>query len=360
MELGLGFLVGLLAGTVIVVIVSVIISASRKAVGKAPAPDGAAAKGSTRQFQPPPAAAVSVPAVPARHKTAAFQRAPEASQTGIHEMIVEEVESRDTRLNQNIQEVRELLLQLAEVIGSTGDASGRAAKAFTSAKSAIGSVDLATSGDLSEARGILVREIDRVLKSNATLHNELDKANQGIAEQRKQIEELRVQARIDGLTRIPNRAAFDERLCEYLGLLERANLAFTLLLLDIDHFKRINDVHGHVNGDRILRGVAAKISDSIRTNDFAARYGGEEFAVIFPGTGLAEAMLVAERVRVDIAKTNFRLDNLTIRITVSGGLAECTKGLECEGLVDTADKALYQAKSEGRNRLVAGKCEEKP
>ncbi len=350
MDLGLGFLVGLLAGAAIAIIVSVIMSASRKAVAKA---TRVVAGGSGPATPAPPAPAQARGQT--RHNTA--PRAPEASQTGIHEMIVGEVESRDTQLNQSIHEVRELLLQLAEVVGSTGDASGRATKAFINAKSTIGSVDLAKAGDLAEARGLLVREIDRVLKSNADLHRELDKANQGIADQRRQIEELRVQARIDGLTRIPNRAAFDERLREYLALLERANLAFSLLLVDIDFFKRINDVHGHLNGDRILRGVAAKIADSIRTNDFAARYGGEEFAVILPGTRIADALAVAERVRVDIAKTNFRLDSLNVRMTVSGGLTECAKGMTAEALIENADKALYRAKSEGRNRIAADEAQ---
>ena len=341
MDLGLGFLVGLLAGTVIVVIVSVIISASRKVVGKTAVSN----RNATSLKDIPP------PSEPAPQEVSAHPH--EASQTGIHEMIVDEVESHDVQLNQSINEVRELLLQLAEIITSTGGASDRAEKAFTSAKSVIKSVDLAKPGNITEAREILVREIDRVLKSNLTLRNELETANQGIVEQRKQIEELREQAKVDSLTRIPNRAAFDERLCEYVALLERTNMLFNLLLLDIDHFKRINDVNGHVNGDRILRGVAAKIIESIRTNDFAARYGGEEFAVIFPATKLSEAMEVADRIRLNISKTNFRLDNLNIRVTVSGGVSECAKGMTCEAVIEAADRALYSAKSKGRNRLMA-------
>ncbi len=333
MEIGLGFLIGIAGGAVLSIIVATIISVSRRVVKER----------KTAVVQQRSATGV------AARKTAV--RAPTPQRRTGHTMIIENVESRDAQLNKSIQEVKELLLRLADVIASTDDASGKAAKAFNSARAIIDRLDMQSATDLADAQRVLVGEIDRVLKTNAALHSELDKANKGIAEQRRQIEELRVQARIDGLTRIPNRAAFDERLDEYLSLLDRTNLIFSLLLLDIDFFKKVNDQHGHPNGDRILRGVAAKISDSIRTNDFAARYGGEEFAVIFPGTDLAEAREVSERIRQDIAKTNFRLDDENIKMTVSGGVAQCEKGMDTEAILAAADKALYNAKSGGRNKI---------
>ncbi len=256
------------------------------------------------------------------------------------------------RKDRTDRQQEDLLLKLASAVSSTQNASGEANTAFRSARDAMDKIDLTLSADLAEARAILVREIDRVVRSNAALHAELNAANQGIAEQRRQIEELRVQARIDALTGIPNRASFNERLDEFIGHLERTSLVFTLMLLDIDHFKRINDTHGHVNGDRILRGVAEKISAAVRANDFAARYGGEEFAVIFPGTTQHEAMAVAERMRQEIAKTNFRLDGENIKMTLSGGMAECEKGMSADRIVSVADGALYQAKKGGRNQIL--------
>ncbi len=348
MEMGIGFLIGVFAGALVVMVVAIIVCASRRVLGKkgpaaypapAPAPAPAAPSGNTTAVR----ADTKLRTKPATHPV------PRRGNT-THTMIVEEVVNRDKVLNKNIEEVRALMLQLASVIKSTETASGEAAQAFSSARETIDGI--ADDSDLlTDARRLLVDEIDRVLQSNAKLHQELDKANQGIAEQRRQIEELRVQARIDALTRIPNRAAFDERLREYISLLERTNLVFTLLLLDIDHFKRINDVFGHVNGDRILRGVAARITDSVRNNDFAARYGGEEFAVIFPGTAVDDATQVAERVRLDISKTNFRMDDENIKMTISGGVAECRKGMGPEQIIAAADAALYEAKRGGRNRL---------
>ena len=349
MELGMDFLVGVLAGLIVAGIVATIVVASRKAAtAKAATPALSAAASGTEVRRAEGSAS----------KTSRPGSAPTAvsARSSGHTLVVESVESRDNQLHDNVQEVRELLLRLADVVGKTGDMSGKAAIAFNSVRSVVDGMDIAGRDDLAEAQSLLIKEIDRLLKTNAVLNNELEKANSGIAEQRQQIEELRVQARIDGLTRIPNRAAFDERLREYLALFERSGLAFTLLLLDIDHFKRINDEYGHINGDRILRGVATKIADSIRTNDFAARYGGEEFAVIFPGTGLMEALTVAERMRQDLAKTNFRMDDKSLRMTVSGGLAECSEGMKVDTLLETADRALYQAKNEGRNRMMTEKA----
>lgn len=357
MEIGIGFFIGVLGGGVVAAIAAVIVSASRRAMRRKHIDQ-------TRVMEMHELAdAIQV----SRTTKRAFQgkergvgattrvlgdaggRRPASGNT----MIVEAMDSRENVLNKNIQDVRDLLLRLASAVSATENASGEAAVAFRSAKEAIHRFDFNDSSELAQAQTVLIREIDRVVTSNAKLHAELDKANQGIAEQRRQIEELRVQARIDALTRIPNRASFDERLGEYVSLLERTNLVFTLMLLDIDHFKRINDTHGHINGDRILRGVAAKVSDSVRNNDFSARYGGEEFAVIFPGTGEDEALAVAERVRQDIAKTNFRLDSENIRMTVSGGLAECRKGMTTEQIISAADDALYRAKEAGRNQILS-------
>ncbi len=370
MDLGIGFLVGVMGGALVAIVAAIIISASRRAMRRKGVDqtqviemrelaEAMRTGGNPRQAGAAPAAASASASAAAGDPTARRGQGPTrtvgakaSTQSSGSTMIINAMDSREDTLNKSIKDVRELLLRLADAISGTESASGEAASAFKTAKDAIHKINLSASSELAEAQAALIREIDRVVQSNAKLHTELDKANQGIAQQRRQIEELRVQARIDALTRIPNRAAFDERLDEYISLLERTNLAFTLMLVDIDHFKQINDTHGHVNGDRILSGVAAKLSDSVRGVDFAARYGGEEFAVIFPGTDANEALVVAERVRQDIAKTNFRLDTENVRITVSGGLAECRKGMEPSAIIAEADGALYQAKSGGRNQIL--------
>jgi diguanylate cyclase (GGDEF)-like protein len=364
MEIGMGFWLGAFVGIVVAVIVGVVIIVSRRAMSGGagntarhgtetivrPAPsEPPATRGSVTRVLPSHSAHSAHTASKAPGASAAAQ---ERKELGGHTMIVEEFESRDRQLSASIQEVRDLLLTLAGVISRTEAASGKATDAFQSAKTAINGLAASQSPEIQEAQRLLLSEIDRVLATNATLHSELDNANKGIAEQRLQIEELRVQARVDALTRVPNRAAFDERLQEYVSLFERTALVFSLLLVDIDHFKRVNDDHGHVSGDRILRGIAQKISASIRGNDFVARYGGEEFAVIFPGSTVEEALTVSDRIRADIAKTNFRMDQKTLKITISGGIAQCHPSMDPTHLIAAADKALYRAKNTGRNRIL--------
>ena len=263
---------------------------------------------------------------------------------------------KENKLGKAVHEVRDLVLKVADIVSRTNDASGEAARAFNSAKTNLDSIDFSDSENLLAAHAILLSEINSVIGTNEKLQNELESAKIGIAEQRRQIEELRTAVRIDSLTQLPNRAAFDERLNEFLKRLDRTSEVFSLLLLDIDHFKKVNDTYGHVNGDRILKGVATKIKANIRTNDIPARYGGEEFAVLLPNTNLQTAESVADRMRQDIAKTIFKLDNNDIRVTISGGLAECCKGLSAEKLIGNADQALYKSKGEGRNRITTQEC----
>lgn len=342
MESELFFLFGFIAGAIIAASIAVIVAASKRKAAL--------------QTTPPVVAAQPAATEKVAEKTG--ENCPLQEPAGPHPkntIIIERVDDPDIQLNNSIKEVRDMILRLAAAIASTNSASGKAAKAFHSAKSIIDAIDFDRPDPqiLAKAQNMLIQEINQVIKTNDELYNELDKANKGIEEQRKQIEELREQVRVDCLTTIPNRAAFDERLAEYSSLLARSSTTFAALMLDIDHFKRINDVYGHQNGDRILRGVALKISECIRPNDFAARYGGEEFAVVFSGTKFEEATAVAERIRQSIAKTNFRLDDQNIKVTVSGGIAEHKTGMTVENVIKAADMLLYQAKHGGRNRIAA-------
>ena len=189
------------------------------------------------------------------------------------------------------------------------------------------------------------------MKANDGLRAELSGAKKGIAEQRKQIEALKNALRVDSLTQLPNRAAFDERLHEFVDRRDRSGDTFSLLMLDIDFFKQVNDTYGHPSGDRILKGIALKIHENVRANDFAARYGGEEFAVLLPGATFAEAKRVADRLCRDIEKAVFKLDGVDVKITISGGLAEAARGMTAEDMVAAADKVLYAAKNGGRNQI---------
>jgi diguanylate cyclase (GGDEF)-like protein len=133
----------------------------------------------------------------------------------------------------------------------------------------------------------------------------------------------------------------------------QTGLALAMAIFDIDHFKQINDAHGHQAGDRVLRAVAEKLRDSLRTVDFVVRYGGEEFVAILPDTNLTEAGIAAERVRARIAE--FEPADIVpgLRVTISGGFAVLSPGETVDAWFERADVALYRAKRGGRDQVLA-------
>jgi len=165
----------------------------------------------------------------------------------------------------------------------------------------------------------------------------------------------------DPLTGINNRRFFDQRLQEEIGRSIRANEPISALFIDIDHFKKINDQHGHQNGDFVLREVAGLIRMQLRNCDVLARYGGEEFVVLLANTPPDIALEIAERIRTSITASPFKLleaeSSLPVRVSVGVSSLIDTQGMENTHhlglrLVDNADQALFDAKSDGRNRVV--------
>lgn len=164
----------------------------------------------------------------------------------------------------------------------------------------------------------------------------------------------------DPLTQVHNRRFFDQRLPEELTRRDRSQTAISCIFLDIDHFKSVNDTHGHGVGDNVLRQVAQRVQSVLRTHDVLARYGGEEFAVLLPETGNEEAMLVAQRMIVAVNKNRVAIDkNVFLTITVSAGVStllteHCLEDIKELGmqLLSSADQALYDAKEMGRNRAI--------
>jgi diguanylate cyclase (GGDEF)-like protein len=163
----------------------------------------------------------------------------------------------------------------------------------------------------------------------------------------------------DFVTGIYNRRYFHEQLQLELDRARRIGYAVSLLIFDIDHFKRVNDTYGHPVGDRVLQMVASRIKDELRAVDILARYGGEEFAVILPGTPTSSLSGVGERLRQIIALLPFVVDDQQITITVSaGGATFPDDANDAQGLVDEADRWLYAAKEAGRNRIRVSEPEE--
>lgn len=172
---------------------------------------------------------------------------------------------------------------------------------------------------------------------------------------RARLAEERVQAMTDPLTNVPNRLGYDKRVAQEFSRWQRYKSPLSLLVCDIDFFKKINDNYGHKAGDRALMAISKSMDLHIRETDFLARVGGEEFVVLLPETGLEEAKVVAEKLRKGVEACVFVYDGKPVPITISGGIAEFAEGDKVDEVYIRADKALYRAKEQGRNRFLPQK-----
>jgi two-component system cell cycle response regulator len=165
------------------------------------------------------------------------------------------------------------------------------------------------------------------------------------------VEQMRRLAMSDPLTQLLNRRGFIDAMTRALGAFERHGTPTGVLMLDVDHFKHVNDTHGHDGGDAVLTGIAALLRGAARRNDVVARWGGEELVLGLSHTGLPGAGLAGERVRRAIMDHRFRLpDGTELAVTASVGVAAAVKGESLDALIARADRAMYLAKSRGRNR----------
>jgi diguanylate cyclase (GGDEF)-like protein len=174
-----------------------------------------------------------------------------------------------------------------------------------------------------------------------------------ITQRRQVMDDLSRKAMTDPLTGLCNRRAFDNALAQCMDAEENDLSRGCLALFDLDHFKRINDAHGHATGDRMLVLFTAVLRGTVRSGDVIGRMGGEEFAVLLEGATIEQARLVCERIRVRLASSEGRsIAGEPVRATVSVGLAPLPAGCAIEEAMKAADAALYRAKRDGRNRLA--------
>lgn len=202
----------------------------------------------------------------------------------------------------------------------------------------------------------VMTDTQMMLERNQKLEQELDISSSLMQELQRDLEKVRKEAMTDGLTGLSNRKAFDAAISRVMEEAESASTGFTLLMVDIDHFKSFNDHYGHQIGDQVLRLVARTLIEGVKGRDIAARYGGEEFAIILPETNLTAGVAVGNSLRKTVALKdviNRSSGEKLGRITMSVGVAEYTPGEKVSDLIERADSALYTAKHNGRNQVAA-------
>lgn len=202
----------------------------------------------------------------------------------------------------------------------------------------------------------VVADTNKMLEHNKKLEAQLDRSSVAIEELRRDLDRVRREAMTDGLTGLSNRKSFDEQIASLSKDCRDTGRIYTLMMLDIDHFKSFNDNYGHQVGDQVLRLVARTLTDGIKGRDIAARYGGEEFVIILPETNLSHGIAVAESLRKALANKeviNRANGELLGRITMSIGVAQFYAEEQTDDLIARADAALYTAKHNGRNQVAA-------
>lgn len=192
---------------------------------------------------------------------------------------------------------------------------------------------------------------EQELVARVKIHLQLKELRDSLHAKNEALERL---IRVDALTAVANRLHLGECLRHEFSRGQRHDLPFSLAILDVDHFKAVNDRFGHLVGDQVLREIALRLRNAVRDHDVVARYGGEEFALLTPQIGIEQAKLVVERCRSLVADTPFAGGDEPLQITVSAGLSSYpANGAASEDeLLRQADEALYEAKRTGRDRLV--------
>jgi diguanylate cyclase len=250
----------------------------------------------------------------------------------------------------------ELLRIVAEMVGALMDLAGKASVSSTNLEKHVNKLE--QTDDVKEIISIassIVAETRILVSDSQDLEEHLHHSSEEMTKLKDELEQARHAAYIDALTGIPNRRGFDRELTQLIKHADEQTPEFSLLLMDIDHFKAVNDKHGHLAGDKVLQALAYLLNTHTKGGDSSARFGGEEFAVLLPQTATEDAVSVAENIRLHVEKMVLRrprTGEMLSDITASIGVASYRPGETANDFIHRCDKALYQAKKLGRNRVV--------
>ena len=246
--------------------------------------------------------------------------------------------------------VKTMVLEIAETIrammGNSGNFDGSIGDCTEKIQGA------ETIQEILKVKDYLVIEMQKVREHSHTLHDELEKHRTATETLSKKLEESEAKALVDALTNVLNRNAYNMKIGELVHEYKRYKEEWALLVLDIDHFKKFNDTYGHKTGDKVLKSVAATVSNSIRVSDHIFRYGGEEFVVILSRINKETTKNLSEKIRREVERDYFVDGDNELKVTMSIGAAIITPEDTEASLFERADKALYQAKQNGRNQIL--------
>lgn len=250
--------------------------------------------------------------------------------------------------------------KVTEIMHLINDAAGQTSGYSDELQDASKHLSLASSDQkkVKEIVGNLITMTDDVEQKNRSMSNKLLESEKEIASLKEALESVRYEAMTDQLTGIGNRKRFDRAMDEAMLTADASGVPFSLLVCDIDHFKKFNDTHGHQTGDQVLRLVGSTIKGSVSTKSIACRYGGEEFCVIVPATQIKQATMIADTIRQAVMGKELikRSTGETLgRVTISIGVAELRSDDTVQTIIERADECLYAAKHAGRNRVI---CED--
>jgi diguanylate cyclase len=266
-----------------------------------------------------------------------------------------------TRLGERIDKVGTRVMdEIEQVMAMVDAAAGSASNYSESLAGASRDLTVADRDGLRSIVECLVHTTKEMEEVNHNLEQRLTASKQEINQLQENLEVVRTESLTDPLTSLSNRKYFDQALASAIAEAAADNESMSLLMTDIDHFKKFNDTYGHLTGDQVLRLVALSVKQNVKGQDIAARYGGEEFAIILPDTVLRSAITVADHIRRAVMSKELMKRSTGEhlgRVTISIGVATLRPGDSAQSLIDRADACLYAAKRGGRNRVV---CESDP
>jgi len=246
--------------------------------------------------------------------------------------------------------LQHLIFQTSTSVTHSSEKASAASDRFTQSSQALTAVK--NRDDLTSMLADIISETKQLADVSQSLKSQLDDTNKEMEQLRNELTHVREVAKTDALTGLLNRRAFDSELNQ---ICNQRNLNTCLAILDLDHFKRINDNFGHPIGDKVLKYFASLLSEQASKHHHVARYGGEEMAMIMPDTPITMAFEIAEKIRKCLEASNLkRKDNTESigKVTVSIGLTILKNNDTVESFIDRADQALYRAKESGRNQVV--------